>query len=70
LSLALKSLSPDQPPGWNDPYRNLEILDRSPKRYIVIQVVTFPKGRKGGAMSDSALRVQLSFLISRAELLL
>ena len=24
LSLPLKSVSPDQPPGWNDPYRMLE----------------------------------------------
>jgi len=24
LNLPLKSLSPDQPPGWNDPYRTLE----------------------------------------------
>jgi hypothetical protein len=24
LSLSLKSLSPHQPPGWNDPYRILK----------------------------------------------
>ena len=67
--ISKSSIGSSSAAGFN-PYRNLEILDRSPKRYIVIQVVTFPKGRKGGAMSDSALRVQLSFLISRAELLL
>ena len=38
LSLRLKSLSPHQPPGWNDPYRNQNPAGTSLDERFVVEV--------------------------------
>jgi len=67
LSLALKSASPDQPPGWNDPYLSLNLkLVLKGKR--LAESVKTPWDKKAGPFLTLPLEESEPFLESIKEM--
>ena len=74
LGMPLKSVSPDQPPGWNDPYRIVEFWAVSRRVRLLTRVISRLK-KEGGAITQPRLSLStfildqllLNFLLNAAS---